>query len=494
MDSSSPRIFYPVSLSSYQAPPPGSRRAAFGDTRLQQRHDLILERMVSRQSCIVSELSSESRERMGSYRFFNSPSVQPAELIHMATRLPEDAVSGGDLLVLSDTVSVPFSCHKRRPDRWRNGLGVVDDNRSPGLYGHAALCMAADSERILGLASMAVFTRPYVACSKPEKLERRAKRNRLPYWEKERSVWPLVAREASAQLGAAARVTHVMDRAADTRETLAALQLLPPGHFAVVRQSANRPVESPCGGRVGIRELLATAPVSGRVALQLRGLGHYSKTHGRWVHRQARECLLDVRHVYVQPTGRDQKLHPLWAVHALERADTVPPGEQAVEWVLWCTMPVGSMSDAVRVLDAYRKRWWVEQLYRVLKKDGLNIEGSMLENPENIKKQFIMAMQTSAQVLKLVSVREGKVFVPITEIFDEQDRQLLEKLNRKLEGTGENSKVTNPHNRQGLAWAAWIIARLGGWSGLASQRPPGPKTMSRGMERFANLKWFDNDV
>ncbi len=38
-----------------------------------------------------------------------------------------------------------------------------------------------------------------------------------------------------------------------------------------------------------------------------------------------------------------------------------------------------------------------------------------------------------------------------------------------------------------LSWAAWIIGRLGGWNGYASQCPAGPITMSNGLRRFQKM-------
>jgi len=49
---------------------------------------------------------------------------------------------------------------------------------------------------------------------------------------------------------------------------------------------------------------------------------------------------------------------------------------------------------------------------------------------------------------------------------------------------GKTEKLKNPHPAESLAWAAWQIARLGGWNGYATERPPGPITFSRGLQRF----------
>jgi hypothetical protein len=45
-----------------------------------------------------------------------------------------------------------------------------------------------------------------------------------------------------------------------------------------------------------------------------------------------------------------------------------------------------------------------------------------------------------------------------------------------------NRRTRNP--KGSLAWAAWGVARLGGWNGYGKERPPGPVTFARGLRRF----------
>ena len=53
---------------------------------------------------------------------------------------------------------------------------------------------------------------------------------------------------------------------------------------------------------------------------------------------------------------------------------------------------------------------------------------------------------------------------------------------KKLEGKTEKQK--NPYTKNSMAWASWIIARLGGWNGYRSESPPGPIVMLRGLQKF----------
>jgi hypothetical protein len=52
---------------------------------------------------------------------------------------------------------------------------------------------------------------------------------------------------------------------------------------------------------------------------------------------------------------------------------------------------------------------------------------------------------------------------------------------------GKTEKQKNPYAKEDLAWAAWIIGRLGGWKTCSVNRPPGVITLREGMERFQNI-------
>ena len=72
---------------------------------------------------------------------------------------------------------------------------------------------------------------------------------------------------------------------------------------------------------------------------------------------------------------------------------------------------------------------------------------------------------------------------PATDLIDGGLIEPAAAIGASLEGKTERQK--NPHAEGSLAWLSWIVARLGGWN--CYYRPPGPKTIARGWDRFASM-------
>jgi len=125
--------------------------------------------------------------------------------------------------------------------------------------------------------------------------------------------------------------------------------------------------------------------------------------------------------------------------------------------------------------------WHIELLFATLKQRGLEIESSQLESMAAIQKLCIMALSVAVMILQLTLGRENTAETADL-VFDASRQRFVEQLVPDVEGHTEKQK--NPYPIGSLAWVAWLIARLGGWSGYRSQRPPGFQTMYRGLQQF----------
>ncbi len=230
------------------------------------------------------------------------------------------------------------------------------------------------------------------------------------------------------------------------------------------------------GGRMLAK--IAAEPEAGRLAFDLPGRPG----------RTARQVTLAVRFCPVilrQPErGADRRDPPQLSLSLVEaREIDPPPGEEPIVWRLLTTHAATTLAEAAWIIDLYRRRWIVEQLFRTLKSQGLDLEDSFLSDGDALECLAATALIAAANVMQLVQGRgEAGSALPASRVFGPTEIAVLEALARKFEGKTEKQK--NPHPEQSLAWAAWCIARAGGWNGYANERPPGPITFARGLRRF----------
>src|ERR1035437_7938840 len=163
----------------------------------------------------------------------------------------------------------------------------------------------------------------------------------------------------------------------------------------------------------------------------------------------------------------------------------IPEDGAPIHWRLLTTHRVTNLAEARRIIDLYRMRWTIEEFFRTLKTAGFDIEEADIGDPQVMIK-FVAAVTVAAvTVMQLVKARDGTTDQQLADAFEPDDQPVLEALSAKLEGATALQK--NPHPKGSLAFAAWVIARLGGWTGYYGK--PGPKVMRRGLEDFRRIKF-----
>jgi hypothetical protein len=171
------------------------------------------------------------------------------------------------------------------------------------------------------------------------------------------------------------------------------------------------------------------------------------------------------------------------AVSLVEVAEVgAPPDVEPIFWRLLTTHAVEDAVMAWRVVDWYRQRWIIEQFFRTLKQQGLKLEDSQLESADRLLKLTAIAARAACMIMQLVQARNGTSGQDAQIAFTPNEIDTLRALVPTLEGKTALQK--NPHPQLSLAWAAWVIAKLGGWDGYPKSTPPGPITFRHGLQYF----------
>ena len=422
-----------------------------------------MQRVAERQTVCVRTLGDDRAEHAKFRRFLLNEAVTVEEMTSHRAMLVAAAAVGRHVLGIQDTSEVNFQAQRGR----KHGLGTVGNGSHVGLFVHPVLAMDADTEECLGLIDVQVWRRTQ---------GKAANYKRLPIEQKESYRWLKGAGQAKAVLAAAARVTVIDDREGDIYEKWARL---PDAHtHLLTRACRDRALAD--GGK-----LFATMA---EFAEAHRYMLDVPAQPGK---RSGRRACIAVRF------GRVRILRPANCsdpnaprkieLFVLEARELDPPaGEKAICWRLLTTHTVESVEQALTVIHWYRLRWNIEQLFRTLKRQGLGIEQSVIEDGAALEKLAVIALIGATITMQLVLARTASNRgPPASRVFDPLQIQVLHALQHKLQG--RTPKQKNPDPPETLRWAGWTIARLGGWTGYASDKSTGPITMRDGLQRFNGI-------
>jgi hypothetical protein len=412
--------------------------------------------MVARETVCLKRLGGDRGGEEAAGRFFANPKVTVDRIIASWSRHTRLACRGRHVLAVHDGSKIKYRTRAER----RRGLGEVGHGNIHGVMVHAMLAIDADSGACLGLVGGAVWNRE----AKVAPLRDRALSDR------ESRHWVDTAERAKTVLSEARSVTVMGDRENDLFAMWATVP--EPNFHLLIRAQSDRRL----GGGGTLFSAANAFPVAGRQEIGLPA---------RLPGRAARAARVEIRFGDVEicrpANEKDRTLAKTVPLRLVEVREIDPPkGVEPLRWRLLTTHAVDTEADAWRIVSWYQARWTIEQLFRVMKSQGLGLEDSQMASADRLLKLAAVATKAACVIMQLVQERDGTHGLPASVAFDEPEIDTIEMLSPTLEGKTQRQK--NPHPPRSLAHASWVMARLGGWN--CYYKPPGPITMRRGTERF----------
>lgn len=396
-------------------------------------------------------------KHMRFWRFLANERVTVDKLVEGWSDLTASAAAGRHVLAIQDTSDIKFAT---TPDN-RRGLGKVGKGNVHGVRLHAMLAVDAADGAVLGLVGGQVVTRQGDVDTPHAKRTLTAK---------ESGRWVATAEQAKEVLAEADTITVVDDREGDF---YAHWSHTPGANVHLLTRLMNDHAVAE-GGTV--RSAIARQPVAGKAVIELR----------ERINRRPRAAHLSIRFGSMtlrRPRNTIEKgLPDTVPVHVVELREPHPPKDaEPVHWILLTTHAIETLGQAWQIVRWYQQRWTIEQFFRTLKRQGLRIEDSQLASADRLCKLVAIAAKAAAIVMQLVHARAGADARSASLAFTADQIKLIALLNQRMQGNTARQK--NPHPENTLAWAAWVIAKLGGWHEYEA-KPPGPITFHNGLATF----------
>lgn len=427
--------------------------------------------------CFVRRLGGNRRNEIRFHRLLRHKKVTVLEMAAAAGARCGAVAAGRDVAVIQDTSEI-YAGGKELAEKGFGPIGKGGATR--GVLAHVAIAVDVADGGLLGVADLAVWTRQGGQAAAPA-------RNRA-YADKESYCWLRTAKAAGERLKSARSITVVSDAESDIYDYFAGK---PEGVELLVRARHDRGLAA--AGNEGLNEAfekmnkrrpalvseaLAGLAAAQKIAFQVPAIPG----------RKARAATLSLRFAAVtveRPGDGAKSLPESLAISIVEVREEAPPeGVEPLHWRLVTSHKVEDVKRATEIVAMYRGRFQIEELFRTMKSGAIDIESAGIEHAKAFITFTAFTAIAASSILQMVKARDGTTGQPVTLVFDPEDMPLLKALCRKLEG--KTVKQKNPHSPDNLAYATWIIARLGAWNGYYGK--PGPKTIRWGYQRFQAIK------
>jgi hypothetical protein len=432
--------------------------ADLGDLRRTQRLVQLAHALAQRPGAALPEACGSGAMLKAAYRFFTNDDIAPDDIVQSHIEAPYSRLNAVPLvLAVQDTTEA----------NWTNlhateGLGPLGHPAGHGLLVHTTL--AITPERVpLGLLAQQVWARD------PNDLGKRARRKQLPISQKESQKW-LHSLDAVYTARDCCPTTHLIsvgDREADIYDVLAAPR--PAGVDLLLRASWNRCVNTP---QRYVRATVAAQPVAAHLLLHVprRGL------------QPAREATLTLRYcplTLCPPQHRKAEGLPAVVLWAVQVCEVEAPAEgEPIAWLLFTTVAVETVDDAIERIQWYSCRWGIEVWHRILK-SGCRLEARQFQKAERLRRALALSSVLAWRIFYATMLARAIPEAPCSVLLEPDEWQALYCAIHRV----PTPPVEPPTLGQAVTW----IAQLGGFVGRRRSDCPGPEVIWRGFQHLGDL-------
>jgi hypothetical protein len=440
-----------------------------GDRRLDERVGKVVAKLAAKPAAGFPTAIGDEGQVEGLYRLFRNSKVTLWKLLkpHIGATVDRVASSTRDVIVIHDSSECAFGGLSKR-----RGLGSVTSGQ--GFLLHAALAVELGEQPMpLGILGVETHFRRDRA-----KKRTSAELRSTPAAKRESSRWKkLVTKTTTLLEPSQKRVIHVMDREADD---YLLLEMLSEQRF-VIRSRHNRNV-TPQGCSAPLPLTKVLADMDGETFRDVRlskrrphtfGASKKLEINQRFPAREARLATLKYRvgtvalqkPSYLTADSAPREL----IVNVVQVYEPKPPkNEQRIEWTLLTSESVSTEEEVARVVDIYRARWLIEELFKALK-TGCAYESRQLESAHALMNALGVFLPIAWSLLRLRAVSRTNPAAPATAVLTEVQLKLLPHL-----FDGKPPPIRNA----GEAMLA-VAQRAGHFK---HNGPPGWQTLARGFE------------
>jgi hypothetical protein len=432
-----------------------------------KRGNSILNRLFSNSAHSIRQLASNDSEAKGFYRFLENDKITEADIIRNMSHNCRTCVTNKVVLCIQDSSEINLYQHRNRIKK-DDHIGITNAVESGlGFFIHPSFVIDAETFIPYGFSDVKVWNRGHEALPK----DRTHGKHMLPIEGKESYKWIESSDRSKKVLEEAKEVIIIQDREGDIYEQFC--QVPDERTHLLVRAKTNRILHD----KTRLFEYLSQQPVQGNYEIVLEG----DKRRGI----KKRTATIEVRFSKVticKNQYNDKNMPAAVKLYAIEARECTEGIEEPIHWRLLTSLPVENLDIALLCIEWYTCRWIIEEVFRILKKEGFDIEASELSKGKSIRKLCLLMMETIIKLFMMQIAYNSDEPVPATSCFSVDEIECMEAQIPLLEGN--TAKLKNPYMPSDLKRYIWVIARLAGWKGYLSERKPGITTFWIGLKKF----------